>query len=94
MNVNPLLKNPSIQRRIFLLFTAMAAIIVTAAGPKVPEPLIEQLLMGGKLVIPVGQGYTQWLQVWERKPEGMEQHDLVPVAFVPLIGEHGWPEDK
>jgi len=67
-------------------------IIVTAGAPKVPEPLVEQLKPGGKLLIPVG-GYHLWqdLYVIEKTPEGkLRKKRWGEVAFVPLIGEHGW----
>ncbi|MFX1295906.1 MAG: protein-L-isoaspartate O-methyltransferase [Promethearchaeota archaeon] len=68
------------------------AILVTAAGPKVPEPLIEQLKVGGKLVIPIGpRGMYQELILIEKvKPDKVIQKKVGGVAFVPLIGEHGW----
>jgi protein-L-isoaspartate(D-aspartate) O-methyltransferase len=58
-------------------------IIVTAAPEKVPEPLIEQLAVGGRLVIPVG-GWSQDLRVLERTEEGVQTTRLFPVRFVPL----------
>jgi protein-L-isoaspartate(D-aspartate) O-methyltransferase len=61
-------------------------IIVTAAPERVPEPLIEQLKVGGRLVIPVGAA-QQWLQVLERTEEGVETRKLFEVRFVPMQGE-------
>ena len=58
-------------------------IIVTAAPEKVPEPLIQQLAVGGRLVIPVG-GWSQDLRVLERTEEGIRTTRLFPVRFVPL----------
>jgi protein-L-isoaspartate(D-aspartate) O-methyltransferase len=71
------------------------AIIVAAGGPAVPEPLKDQLAIGGRLVIPVGgQERLQTLLKITRKNENdYEQDDLGAVAFVPLIGEQGWAED-
>jgi protein-L-isoaspartate(D-aspartate) O-methyltransferase len=68
------------------------AIQVTAAGPKVPDPLIEQLKVGGRLVIPVGgrQMYQELILVRKVKPEKVIQKNVGGVAFVPLIGKHGW----
>ena len=62
------------------------AIMVTAAAPQVPGPLLEQLKPGGRLVIPVGPAaYTQWLTVWTRDEEGLfHEEALLPVRFVPL----------
>jgi len=66
------------------------AIIVTAAAPAIPEPLKKQLADGGRLVVPVGPRWTQEL-VRVRRVGGTYQTDLlIGVAFVPLIGEHGW----
>ncbi|ASI99654.1 protein-L-isoaspartate(D-aspartate) O-methyltransferase [Thermococcus celer] len=69
-------------------------IIVTAGAPKVPEPLVEQLKTGGRLIIPVGS-YHFWqdLYVVEKTGEGkVRKRSWGGVAFVPLIGEHGWKE--
>ena len=69
------------------------AIIVTASAPKVPKPLLDQLDEGGRLVVPVGGRMNQFLERWERHGAKFEQDVLVPVAFVPLRGQHGWKED-
>jgi protein-L-isoaspartate(D-aspartate) O-methyltransferase len=63
-------------------------IIVTAAAPHVPPPLIEQLKPGGRLVIPVGlPGQVQLLQVLEKRADGtVQSRDVLRVAFVPLTG--------
>jgi protein-L-isoaspartate(D-aspartate) O-methyltransferase len=65
-------------------------IIVTAAAPRVPRPLLEQLKPDGRLVLPVGGEYGQHLQVWTRDGEAFRSRVVVPVAFVPLRGEFGW----
>lgn len=70
------------------------AIIVTAAAPKVPQPLCDQLGEGGRLVVPVGSSGGQDLQVWRREGDDFERESVLPVAFVPLLGEHGWKEDS
>ncbi len=62
------------------------AIIVTAAPPDVPEPLQEQLKVGGRLVIPVGEGVQQ-LRTLIRRPDGFEEEARVAVRFVPMTGE-------
>ncbi len=68
-------------------------IVVTAAAPKVPAALLEQLAPGGRLVVPVGSRGAQYLEVWERRDDGtFVRKILEPVAFVPLIGTEGWPE--
>jgi protein-L-isoaspartate(D-aspartate) O-methyltransferase len=66
------------------------AILVTAAAPAVPQPLVDQLKPGGRLVIPVGQpGFGQDLLLIEKTEDGRtETSDILPVAFVPLTGEH------
>ena len=70
------------------------AIVVSAGGPAVPRALKEQLAIGGRLVIPVGERHRQNLmKITRRDQTHYEEDDLGPVAFVPLIGEHGWAED-
>ena len=61
------------------------AILITAAPPAIPEPLLEQLAMGGKLVVPVGRG-AQDLIVVTRTPEGFDRKSVLPVRFVPMTG--------
>lgn len=67
------------------------AIVITAAAPSVPEPLKEQLADGGRLVLPAGGHGGQYLERWTRQGEIISREKLIPVAFVPLIGEYGWP---
>jgi protein-L-isoaspartate(D-aspartate) O-methyltransferase len=69
------------------------AVLVTAAAPSVPEPLKEQLAENGRLVIPVGKPGVQSLEVWQKKDGEFEQEWIAQVAFVPLLGEHGWDSD-
>ena len=61
-------------------------ILVTAAPPRVPEPLLQQLKIGGKLVIPVGS-FFQDLLVYTRTEAGFEKRNVIPVRFVPMTGE-------
>ena len=68
------------------------AIIVTAAAPDVPTALIEQLKDGGRLVIPVGERFTQVLKKVIKSPTGLVTQSSIPCMFVPLIGAHGWKE--
>lgn len=68
-------------------------IIVTAAAPKVPGPLLEQLKPGGRMVIPVGDAYFQELVLVEKRPDGsVVKKPVVPCIFVPLVGKEAWPE--
>jgi len=62
------------------------AIIVTAAPERIPQPLLDQLAVGGNLVIPVG-AYYQQLKVITREPSGYSERDVIPVRFVPMTGE-------
>lgn len=66
------------------------AIIVTAGGPEIPEPLIAQLVDPGKLIIPVGDQHEQVLKLLEKKDGQVEISPLVGVRFVDLVGEYGW----
>ena len=67
------------------------AILVAAGGPEIPEPLVAQLKIGGKLVIPIGEEQrSQMLIRVTRTESGVRQENFGPCAFVPLIGEHGW----
>ena len=62
------------------------AIIVTAAPDHVPQPLIDQLAMGGRLVIPVGSIY-QYLTLYEKTKEGLKKKTGIAVRFVPMTGK-------
>jgi protein-L-isoaspartate(D-aspartate) O-methyltransferase len=66
------------------------AILVSAAGPDVPTPLLEQLAPGGRLLVPVGRGGEQVLRMYRRTDTGIEASELGAVRFVPLVGRHGW----
>lgn len=72
------------------------AIIAAAGGPHVPQPLRAQLAIGGRLVMPVGE--NQWQQrlvrVIRTSATGYDTDELGEVAFVPLIGAHGWSDDS
>ena len=71
------------------------AIIVTAAAPEVPAPLLTQLKEGGVLVVPTGpRRQQQELLRLELRGGRIVEEKLAPVAFVPLIGEHGWEEHE
>ena len=73
-------------------FAPYQAIMVTAAAPKAPKPLLDQLVDGGRLVIPVGGKGSQRLQVWQRKDAKFRHKTITAVAFVPLLGDEGWQE--
>ena len=65
-----------------------AAIILAAAAPKIPQPLLDQLAPGGRLVLPVGDDPGQELMLITRKPDGtFDRQTIAPVAFVPMTGE-------
>lgn len=67
-------------------------IIVAAASPDVPAPLFFQLKEGGKMIIPIGTTYWQDLVLLEKRGKEIVRKSLLPVLFVPLIGEHGFAE--
>jgi protein-L-isoaspartate(D-aspartate) O-methyltransferase len=70
------------------------AILVSAGGPDVPQALKEQLKVGGRLVIPVGDiGGQKLCKITRISPTRYDEEDLGAVTFVPLIGEGGWKED-
>ena len=69
------------------------AIMATAAAPEVPQPLLDQLAVGGRFVLPVGGLGMQYLEAWDRDEEGFRHEALVPVSFVPLRGRHGFKKD-
>lgn len=67
------------------------AILVAAGGPSVPEPLVKQLKVNGKLVVPVGEDQRKQNLIRVTRTEtGFTTENFGPCAFVPLIGEHGW----
>jgi len=68
-------------------------IIVAAAAPHVPQPLLAQLAEGGRLVIPVGSATSQELFIITRRGDDYAQERSVPCRFVPLLGEEGWAGD-
>lgn len=67
-----------------------AGILVAAAAPSVPEPLLRQLAESGRLVIPVGSPGFQQLEVWKCEGQEFKRQVELAVAFVPLRGEYGW----
>ena len=67
-------------------------ILVAAAAPKIPSSLANQLCIGGRIVIPVGDESSQTLVVATRPPQALQVEKLCGCRFVKLIGAEGWPE--
>ena len=67
-----------------------AGIVVAAAAPSVPVPLVEQLLPDGRLVLPIGNRQQQSVTLVQPTEEGFTQEVIEPAVFVPLLGEHGF----
>lgn len=74
-------------------FAPYDGILVTAAAPGASRVLLEQLAPGGRLVVPVGNRGSQVLETWDRVGERFEFDQVIPVAFVPLLGEEGWKDE-
>jgi len=66
------------------------SILVSAAAPKVPLPLLEQLAENGRLILPVGTKGFQYLEIWTCSDATFHNETGIPVAFVPLHGKYGW----
>lgn len=64
-------------------------IIITAAAARVPLPLTEQLKEGGKLILPMGESFSQVLSLFEKKKERLESTQVCGCVFVPLVGKYG-----
>ncbi|HUT55998.1 MAG TPA: protein-L-isoaspartate(D-aspartate) O-methyltransferase [bacterium] len=69
------------------------AVIVTAAPDHVPQPLVDQLAVGGRMVIPVGDHYQELLRITKTR-DGIKKEKLLPVRFVPMTGEAQKPGSK
>lgn len=67
-------------------------IIVTAGAPRIPDEYIDQLKIGGRLVIPVGTRYSQILYQVTKTPQGIKERMSTPCVFVPLVGREGWAD--
>jgi protein-L-isoaspartate(D-aspartate) O-methyltransferase len=74
-------------------FAPYDAILVSAASPEVPAPLAEQLAIGGRMVIPLGDKEAQTLTLVERRDDGVRTSTIGDVRFVPLVGEFGFREE-
>ena len=61
------------------------AALVTAAPPRLPENLVEQIVLGGRIVIPVGDSRGQWLKVYTRTESGVDEDAIADVSFVPML---------
>jgi protein-L-isoaspartate(D-aspartate) O-methyltransferase len=68
------------------------AILVSAGGPSIPQPLIEQLAEGGRMIVPVGGLEEQTLKMVVKRGGQTQTTDVAPVRFVPLLGTHGWEQ--
>lgn len=67
-------------------------IIITAASPRIPSPLLEQLKEDGKLLLPLGESFSQVLTLVEKKNGNFESTPICGCVFVPLVGKYGWRE--
>ncbi len=70
------------------------AITVTAGAPDVPQPLLDQLAIGGRLVVPIGDAFSQTLVRVIRTKRGFKRQDMGGCHFVKLIGKFGWQEGQ
>jgi protein-L-isoaspartate(D-aspartate) O-methyltransferase len=68
------------------------AIIVTAGAPRVPDPLLDQLVVGGRMLIPIGDKYSQELIKVTKRKKGYRKENLGGCRFVDLIGVYGWQD--
>lgn len=70
------------------------AILVSAGSPTVPQPLLDQLADGGRLLVPIGNRDVQQLVMYRRQGDRIDKRDVAAVRFVPLIGTHGWDGEE
>jgi protein-L-isoaspartate(D-aspartate) O-methyltransferase len=73
-------------------FAPYDAILVSAASPEVPRPLVDQLAVGGRMVVPVGDQQAQTLLMVRREADGVHTQPIGDVRFVPLLGQFGFRE--
>lgn len=65
-------------------------IIITAASPRIPLPLTEQLAEKGKLIVPLGEPFSQVLTLVEKRADQLQYQQICGCVFVPLVGKYGW----
>jgi len=70
------------------------AILVAAGGPEVPQPLMDQLADGGRMLVPVGARDVQRLVLVRRHGDRFEQEEVLDCTFVPLLGRFGWADER
>jgi protein-L-isoaspartate(D-aspartate) O-methyltransferase len=70
------------------------AILVAAGGPEVPQPLVDQLADGGRMLVPVGPRDVQRLVLVRRHGDRIEQEEVLDCTFVPLLGRFGWADER
>ena len=70
------------------------AILVAAGGPEIPQPLLEQLADGGRMLVPVGPRDVQRLVLVRRHGDRFEQEEVLDCTFVPLLGRFGWADER
>lgn len=70
------------------------AILVAAGGPEIPQPLLDQLAPGGRMLVPVGTRAEQRLLRVRRTREGFDTEEVLDCTFVPLLGRFGWAEGR
>jgi protein-L-isoaspartate(D-aspartate) O-methyltransferase len=67
------------------------AILVTAGSPGIPPALVDQLVVGGRMLIPIGDRNVQQLTLVTKSEDGVETSNVTACVFVPLLGRFGWP---
>lgn len=73
-------------------FAPYDAIVVTAGTPAVPQPLVDQLVEHGRLVVPVGGSFNQTLTLIRKEAGGITREEICGCVFVPLVGKYGWKQ--
>lgn len=79
--------------RGLLAHSPFDGILIAAATPEVPQIILDQLAEGGRLIVPTGGPEGQILERWTRHGHRYKREEIIPVAFVPLRGKHGWHEE-